>query len=218
MKRVDRLRRLGKPIASGKTGIEPRGLPGEQQQGDACQKNGKPWMGDDHLSPFPPAVSGTRGPMRIQLRRKGHAAGIDPPTEQRQQSRNEGICQQHADSRDQKSGDADGTDFADGNGQESQKSDGHRRSRNQERAACLMRGDDRGRCAFVAGANRFAEAADHEQCVVDSQAQAKHGGQILNQNGQVKARGQQAGDRQRGRDGELANGHWNQRGDQAAKS
>ena len=66
-------------------------------------------------------------------------------------------------------------------------------------------------------ANCFPEAADHEKRVVDSQAQAKHGGQILNQNGQVPALGQESRNRQSGRDGKLADRQWNQGGDQAAK-
>ncbi len=68
------------------------------------------------------------------------------------------------------------------------------------------------------GGNRFPEAADHEERVVDSQTQAKHGGQILNQNGQVPALGQESRNRQSGRDGKLANRQWNQGGDQASKS
>ena len=39
--------------------------------------------------------------------------------------------------------------------------------------------------SVVPGGNGFPEAADHEERVVDSQAQPQHGGQILNQNGQV---------------------------------
>jgi hypothetical protein len=57
VQRVHRFRRRRKPIPSRKTGIEPRGLPGEQQQRGACQKDGKPGMGDNHLPPLPPAIA-----------------------------------------------------------------------------------------------------------------------------------------------------------------
>ena len=39
-------------------------------------------MRDDHLSPLPPAISRTCGPMRIQLWSKGQSAKINPRTEQ----------------------------------------------------------------------------------------------------------------------------------------
>jgi hypothetical protein len=54
---------------------------------------------------------------------------------------------------------------------------------------CLTCRDDRGFESVVPGGNRFPEAADHEERVVDSQAQPKHRGQILNQNGQVPSAG-----------------------------
>ncbi len=111
-------RRLGKPIPSGETGIEPRGLPGEQEQRSACHKEGKPGMGDNHLSPLPPAISRALSPLRIQLRSKWQSANINSRTQPCQHRRNEGICKQYAHSRDQHSRDADRTDFADRNRQE----------------------------------------------------------------------------------------------------
>ncbi len=69
--------------------------------------------------------------------RKGQPAGFDPVTEQRQHRRNKGVGQQHTHSRHQESSHADGTNLADGNRQESEKSDGYRRGRNQESVSCL---------------------------------------------------------------------------------
>ncbi len=45
----------------------------------------------------------------------------------------------------------------------------------------------------------------------------EHGGQILHQDGQVKARGQKAGNGHGGGDGELANRQWNEGCDSAAE-
>ena len=64
----------------------------------------------------------------------------------------------------------------------------------------------------------FPEAADHEERVVDSQAQPQHGGQILNQNGQVPVPAQESCNRHSGRDGELPDGQWNQGRHEASES
>ncbi len=69
----------------------------------------------------------------------------------------------------------------------------------------------------VARGDGFAEAADHEEGVVDAEAEAKHGGEILDEDGEVESLGEQGGDGQGGRDGELADGQGNDRGDEAAE-
>ena len=102
------------------------GLPREQKQRSTRQKEGKPGMRDDHLSPLPPAISRTRGPLRIQLWSKGHSAKINPRTEQYQRCRNQGICKQYTHSRHQESRHTDGTNFAYRNRQKGEKSDGYR--------------------------------------------------------------------------------------------
>src|ERR1700679_3016352 len=93
-------------------------LPSEQKQRSARQKEGKPRMRDNHLSPFPPALSRTRGTMLIQLWGKGQSPKINPRTEQSQYCGNDGICEQDTHSRHKESCDTDGADFADRNRQE----------------------------------------------------------------------------------------------------
>ena len=48
---------------------------------------------------------------------------------------------------------------------------------------------DRGGGCVVASGESFTEAADHEEGIVDSQAQAKHSGEILDENGEVEMPG-----------------------------
>ena len=126
VQRMDGFGRLRQPVSTGQTGIESPDLPGEQQQRRAGQKEGQPGMGDDHPAPLAPARAGARGVMLIQLGGKGHAAKINARTEQDQRRRNQSIGEQYAHCRHQKSGHADGADFADRNCQEDQESDGYR--------------------------------------------------------------------------------------------
>jgi hypothetical protein len=69
----------------------------------------------------------------------------------------------------------------------------------------------------LAGCDGFAKAADHEQGVIDAKAEAKHGGEILNEDGEVEALGEEAGNGERDGDGELADGEGDDGGDKASE-
>ena len=69
----------------------------------------------------------------------------------------------------------------------------------------------------MSGGNGLAETADHEQRVVDAEAQAEHGGEVLHQDGKMQALGEDAGDCESGGDGKLPDGQRNQGGDDASE-
>jgi len=63
----------------------------------------------------------------------------------------------------------------------------------------------------------LSETADHEERVVDAEAEAKHGGQILHEDGKMPTLGEKAGNGQSGSDGNLTYSQRNQSGDQASE-
>ncbi len=148
---------------------------------------------------------------------EGEAAGVDAGAEYSEERGDEGVGEQDAGARYEASGEADGTDLADGDGEESEEADGNGGGGDEQRAAGAVGGDERGGGAVVAGGDGFAETADHEQGVVDAETEAEHGGEILDEDGEVKVLAEEAGDGERGGDGELADGDGNERRDEASK-
>ena len=128
-------------------------------------------MGHNHFSPSSPAISRACRSIALQLRSEGQPAGIDAASQQRQHRRDQGICQQHTYPRHQNPAMPIERISLMGTVRSAKKSDGHRRGRNQERAACVARRDQEAWVRRFPRSDRLAEAADHQQRVIDPQTQ-----------------------------------------------
>ncbi len=208
----------GEPVALGDAGVEFGGLPGEEDEGEAGEGDGEPGVGGDVGSPAAPAQAGLGVGGLVQFGGERHAAYVDVAAEQGENGGDEGVGEEDAGGGDQAAGEADGADFADRDDEEGEEADGDGGGGDEEGAAGLAGSEEGGCGAIEAGGNGFAETADHEEGVVDAEAEAEHGGEVLDKDAEVKVMREEAGDGEGGGDGELAYGEGDERGDEAAES
>jgi hypothetical protein len=130
-----------------------------------------------------------------------HSHAVDARAEDRKQSRKQRDRREDRDRRDQHAADAHRADERQRQHDHREQADRDRRARDDDGAAGVGHGLDERRLDVVALTQLVAEPEDHQQCVVDRDAEADEGDQELHDDGDVGDVGQAPDERERVQDG-----------------
>ena len=147
---------------------EGRNRERDEDHGRECEKEPRPSR-DPPRKVVPAALTAARG-----VAQEGNREPVDAPSDQHQQRRQERNGDEHLDEHDERRCETEIGQQRNPDREQAEQGDDHDRAGERNRASCSRDGRARRLARFDALGELFAEAGDHEQCVIDPNADPEH--------------------------------------------